>query len=492
MLSSASPAPSPRAGGTRYRQTQRLAADRLIDALKRTTALLPADGGATTGGATAVQRMTIDEVLAMGASAIYGLSDENQAQQREQSRLRVELAAAYRASAIAAADEVSSARREVDEAEARSEVERRAAAARAEELEAAVRRTHEELAESQRANRALQRALERSAAGATLLEQRLGAAREAARQVMNALPPSAVEEAAEAERLARLACGEAVPTDDVDEMTLLARALDRALRSSERLQAGMAEAALYKTELEAERAEGVRRREELEGLQQQHQASLEERASARRDVADAQAAREAAEEAARRFHALLEAQTRSFLASEQEQIREAREQQLRGHREEEIQRMQREIEQRGMGAGAPGEGMGVAPPPLEPPLRDVESSSMQKPLYHEPAVDALVRAVAGQQQQQQQQGLEQQQRGTPPRAPPARADTTREEATGEGTAAAAVASLEAAVREATAMTALLAQPTSVSTTSSHAAGGAAPATPWTMEHPMRRFGPHGM
>lgn len=160
----------------RVRQTQRYAADRLLDALRRCTAILPDDGKGPP--------LTVDEAMQHGAAAIYGLSEELQQQQQEVSRLRLALGAAYRASASAAADEISLARRDADAAEARTDAAERASAARERELETAVLTVHEQLADGQRTNAALQRGLERATAGSRLIEQRLVDVREAARSVM--------------------------------------------------------------------------------------------------------------------------------------------------------------------------------------------------------------------------------------------------------------------------------------------------------------------
>jgi hypothetical protein len=172
---SLSPAPP------RVRQTQRFAADRLLEALRKTTAIVPEGEGKE-------PHISVDEVLQLGASAVFGMSEEIQQQQREVTHLRLALAAAYRASAQAAADEISTARREADEAEARTDAAARVSAARERELETAVLSTHEQLGELQRTNQALQRGLERALAGGRLLEQRLVDVREAARSVMVCAP----------------------------------------------------------------------------------------------------------------------------------------------------------------------------------------------------------------------------------------------------------------------------------------------------------------
>ena len=127
------------------RQTQRYAAERLLDTLRKHTALVPPRD----------QHVhSVDEVLTLGASAVFGLTEEVQAQQREVERLQGELAAAYRASAIAAADDIGAARRQAEDTEQRAAHAAQQAVAREAELEAVVLSTHGQLAEEQRARAA--------------------------------------------------------------------------------------------------------------------------------------------------------------------------------------------------------------------------------------------------------------------------------------------------------------------------------------------------
>ena len=97
--------PSPR-----VRQTQRFAADRLLEVLRRTTALV--DDGP----------VTVEEALQLATSAVVGLSEELALRQRSVDALRGDVAAAYRSAAIAAADEVEAARRSVAAAAEREAV----------------------------------------------------------------------------------------------------------------------------------------------------------------------------------------------------------------------------------------------------------------------------------------------------------------------------------------------------------------------------------
>ena len=98
-----SPAALPRS--PRVRHTQRVAADNLLLALRRTTAMV--------GDA---DHYAVDEVLTMATDTICGLNEEVQRHQSENTVLRSSLNAAYRASAAAAAQEVESARRATDDA----------------------------------------------------------------------------------------------------------------------------------------------------------------------------------------------------------------------------------------------------------------------------------------------------------------------------------------------------------------------------------------
>lgn len=290
---SLSPAPP------RVRQTQRFAADRLLEALRKTTAIVPEGEGKE-------PHISVDEVLQLGASAVFGMSEEIQQQQREVTHLRLALAAAYRASAQAAADEISTARREADEAEARTDAAARVSAARERELETAVLSTHEQLGELQRTNQALQRGLERALAGGRLLEQRLVDVREAARSVMSAFPASAEEQAFEAERIKRIAAGDEAGVlaegGSVDELSLLASALERGRRAAEQARCATAEAALLRAELAHEKSRAAAAADEQAAMIEAQRVALEERTA---QLLETEFARDEAEEAARRFQALL-------------------------------------------------------------------------------------------------------------------------------------------------------------------------------------------
>lgn len=251
--------------------------------------------------------LTVDEVLAIGAQAIFALSDEMQEQHRSIGRLQNELSAAYRSSAIAAADAVEAARRETEVADARADALQRKANARERELQAAVLTAHEQLAESQRAGNAVAHGAQRATAGGRLLEHRLAAVREAVLSVVGALPPSAAEVTHEAEVLAATAAGRPPsPSAALDELALLAKALERAGRCTEQNRACVAESQLVRAELGAERAALAAARDEYSALTELHRASQEEKVALRRELADAHAGREEAEEAARRFQALLQ------------------------------------------------------------------------------------------------------------------------------------------------------------------------------------------
>lgn len=291
--------PSPAANVPRVRQTQRLAADRLIDALRKTTAVLPDKLDPKS------PQLSVEEVLAFGASAIFGLSDELQQQQRELVKLQLDLGAAYRSAATVAADDIDQARRDAAAAEERADSMTRRAAAREKELEAAVLSAHEQLAEAQRIQKAWQRGLERTTAGGRLLEQRITAVREAARAVMAALPSTAAEDAADAATLKAVAQGKPPPAEDPDELALLARALERAGRCTETTRAAAAETALLRAELDAERANAASVRNEHKALVELHRVTQSEKVALKRQLAEALDAKAAAEEAAKRFQALV-------------------------------------------------------------------------------------------------------------------------------------------------------------------------------------------
>ena len=157
------------------------------------------------------------------------------------------------------------------------------------------------LGTAQRARQAIQRSLERAGATAKLADQRLLGIRASARAVLEALPPSAAEEAEEAARLARIAAGEVVAEESDDEIALLGRALDRAMRGSELVRAAEAAAALAQTELQAERAGQAAAKMEQQATREAHELVLEEREALRAELAAAMDAVHTAEEAARRF-----------------------------------------------------------------------------------------------------------------------------------------------------------------------------------------------
>ena len=399
---------SPRSPTSTPRQTQRYAADRLLDALRKHTALLPENKHIV---------HSIDEVLALGASAVFALAEESQAAQQEIGRLRGELAAAYRASAIAAAADVNTARREVEDEKTRSSYAEQQAKAREADLESAVLHAHSQLAEAQRARAAVQRGAERSAAAAKLLEQRLEQVREAARQVLHSLPSSTEEEAFEAERLQRVASGETVPREyaSADEHALLARALERAVRCGELTRAAEAEVKLVNTELEAERAAQRTLRDELQTLLDSRQQLLDDKARLKREAADAIAARDSAEEAARRFQ--------NLLFQQQQQLQ---------HHHEILQRQRHQEKMEGPEHLEKAAKLQVPPPPLVP----------------SPFVPASAFASS---------------RASSPRGSPSSSvaqPTLPLTDSAVAAAAMAVDGLETAVREAAAMTALLSRPAS--------------------------------
>ena len=395
--------------GSVPRQTQRYAAERLLDALRKHTSMLPVEK-------THVH--SIDEVLALGASAVFGLHEEVQEQEREVVRLRNELAAAYRASAIAAADDINAARREADNEKDRCAAEARSFAAREADLESAVLSAHSQLSEEQRTRGGLQELLAKTRAGVKLLEQRLELTREAARQVLNSLPPSASEESAEADRLVRVAAGEMVPEHDgVDEMGLLARALDRSMRCSERTRNSEAEAALVRAELDAERGAHKVVQEELRTVIEAQKAGADERASLRTELAECLEAKEKAEEAARRFQTLLQAQ----------------QQQLETHHQ-----LLQQQQQQQRPPPPPSQPRAPTPPPPTPtPLPPWQQQSTSAPAWTPRSVTPSPRVSPSS-------------RSSVVAPPP-----TIISDSSVAVAAAAVDQLEAAVRETAAMTALL-------------------------------------
>ena len=92
--------------------------------------------------------------------------------------------------------------------------------------------------------------------------------------------------------------------DGVDEIGLLARALERAGRCAEQTRKAVAEAALVRAEREADAAQLAAARKENAALLEAHRSALEERASLRSQLERSEEAREVAEEAAKRFQAL--------------------------------------------------------------------------------------------------------------------------------------------------------------------------------------------
>ena len=408
------------------RQTQRYAAERLLDTLRKHTALVPPRD----------QHVhSVDEVLTLGASAVFGLTEEVQAQQREVERLQGELAAAYRASAIAAADDIGAARRQAEDTEQRAAHAAQQAVAREAELEAVVLSTHGQLAEEQRARAATQRQLEQKSASATLIEQKLDAVHAATLQLLTALPPSASEEAAEADRVRRVAAGESLPSewDGADVLELLVRVLERAQRCTEQTRSSEAEVALLRAELEAERLAHSK-------LQDQLMYMTDERASLRREMADALAAKEISEKASQRFQALLHQQQRELEAHHELLQRQQQQQQtMLGLSPDggDVARGAGADTRRDSGGsvqpllsanrGAAGSPLGLMPSLATSPLRSRSPCSL---------AGSVAGSIAGS-------------AALPPPPPPYISDSS------VAAAAAAVDGLEAAVRQAASMTALL-------------------------------------
>ena len=285
---------SPRDSGVR--QTVRGAANELMAALRKTTAMVD------------MSTLTVDEMLQLGARAILGLHEELAQRRMDAEQLREEVNAAYQASAATQAQDALSARHAVEESEARAAAVREATQAREREALSTVQQLRHALERSERDQQEMLRAVDRTAAHARLMEQKFDKARAAAARILKALPPSAAEAAREAEQLTRVAAGEQMhEPEDVDVM--LARALERAMRLAEKTVASTAEAAILRSETEAERARyaGGRQREKL--LVEQLQLADSERQALRLECLEAHAAREAAdqaaEEATRRFQEML-------------------------------------------------------------------------------------------------------------------------------------------------------------------------------------------
>ena len=426
--------PSSAYGAPRVRQTQKFAAERLVEALRRTTAIVPE---ASHGGDKGGKALSVDEVLGLGASAVFGLSEEVQQLGREISRLQLELSGAYRASALAAADDKEDARRAIEAYRVEAENALRKAAARERELETAVVAAHEQLAEAHVERRAVQSGLDRAMAGGKLLEQHVVVVRDAARGVVAALPPSAAEEAAESERLALVASGELVPEADTsDAPTLLKAALERASRCTEQTRASVAEAALLRTELEAERASLRTLRQEHEDLLSTHHNELAEKVNLARKLAEALEARESAEEAARRFQSLLLAQRGDSGGAITSPARAA------------------VLSSRG---GSRGVSRGASPPTV-PSERSLVMTGPGSPALPSgnasPAMQPRVSLLAPMMAPWSSQAFAQ--LSTPLMTPLTQATPLSPTS---AAAEAAVDGLEAAVREATALTAMLAKPT---------------------------------
>ena len=198
----------------------------------------------------------------------------------------------------------------------RAEEAERSVALRIRDLENGVVQAHEQIAEERRKTATVQNGLEQSEALHTLLKQRVANLREAAKAVCRALPASAEDEALEADRIARVAAGElsaedainknlGPALDQLDEFGLLSKGLERAARMTEQNRQCTAEVTILKSELEAERASSASLRNDLNRMLEVQRANLEEKAALRREVEEAHEARETADEAARRFHALL-------------------------------------------------------------------------------------------------------------------------------------------------------------------------------------------
>ena len=248
--------------------------------------------------------LAVDEVLTLGTSAVIGLNEELEHQRHQATLLRDELSAAYRSAATAAARDVEAARHATEEVEARASAAAEAASAHARERESALQATQHALERCQRENFDLLRTVDRTAANSRLVEQKIARARQGASRILHALPASAAEAALEAEQLARVAAGEEVhEEEDID--VLLSRALERAMRLSEKGQAAAAEVALLRAELEAERASRARATEQERLAAEALQAADEHQELLRVELAETRSAREAADAAARRFQAIL-------------------------------------------------------------------------------------------------------------------------------------------------------------------------------------------
>ena len=305
--------PSPRKipptpSSPRFRSTQRHAIERMQAALRRTA---PNDETLSERGL-----LTIDEALSEGAAAIVAMSGKLKEQQHELSKLKNECNAAYRAAAVASREELDKERDKTEAAEVRAEEAERSVALRIRDLENGVVQAHEQIAEERRKTATVQNGLEQSEALHTLLKQRVANLREAAKAVCRALPASAEDEALEADRIARVAAGElsaedainkslGPALDQLDEFGLLSKGLERAARMTEQNRQCTAEVTILKSELEAERASSASLRNDLNRMLEVQRANLEEKAALRREVEEAHEARETADEAARRFHALL-------------------------------------------------------------------------------------------------------------------------------------------------------------------------------------------
>jgi hypothetical protein len=265
-------------------------------ALRKTTAMVD------------TSTLTVDEMLQLGARAILGLHEELAQQRMDAEQLREEVNAAYRASAATQARDALSARHAVEESEARAAAVREATQAREREALSTVQQLRHALERSERDQQEMLRAVDRTAAHARLMEQKFDKARAAAARILKALPPSAAEAAREAEQLSKVAAGEQMhEPEDVDVM--LARALERAMRLAEKTVASTAEAAILRSETEAERARYASGRQREKLLVEQLQLADSERQALRLECIEAHAAREAAdqtaEEATRRFQEML-------------------------------------------------------------------------------------------------------------------------------------------------------------------------------------------
>jgi len=271
---------SPRDSGVR--QTVRGAANELMAALRKTTAMVD------------TSTLTVDEMLQLGARAILGLHEELAQQRMDAEQLREEVNAAYRASAATQARDALSARHAVEESEARAAAVREATQAREREALSTVQQLRHALERSERDQQEMLRAVDRTAAHARLMEQKFDKARAAAARILKALPPSAAEAAREAEQLSKVAAGEQMhEPEDVDVM--LARALERAMRLAEKTVASTAEAAILRSETEAERARYASGRQREKLLVEQLQLADSERQALRLECIEAHAARRSPE-----------------------------------------------------------------------------------------------------------------------------------------------------------------------------------------------------